>query len=118
MDQEETWIEFAPNVIAATAEEAGVYRFVRVLWNKEDVGHLFYILEGGRMAFALTGNRPPFDWASYFIEEGYLHKIPQSDAMLELLQQRAVFQRQLSTMINDLEVGRDWRPPDEPEMPT
>lgn len=73
----------------AKAWEEGVYRWVKKFWSEEDVGMLFFLQEGQRRV--LPWNRRQngiFDWYSYFIEEGYVERVPGAEGLGELIRER------------------------------
>jgi len=94
----------------ATSDEAGVYRFVRAFWTEADVGHLFYVPEGGVRARGLTGNpNGGFDWNPSLIREGYLVKIPQSDQLMNYIRERDHMQQQLDMMLSSIGPHGPWK---------
>ena len=99
MDDE---LEFGETA-CATADEAGVYCFIRAFWTEADVGHLFYVPEGGLRACGLTGNpNGGFDWNPELVREGYLVKVPQSDQLMNYIRERDHMQQQLDMMLRSL----------------
>lgn len=87
--------------VYATADQAGVYRFVKAFWSEEDVGHLFYVYEGAHFVNSLTG-ADPFAWNPDLLEEGHIVKIPQSEQLMPYIKERDHMQEQLDTMLRSL----------------
>lgn len=74
--------------LPAKAWEEGVYRWVKKLWCDEDVGMLFFLPEGARRVVSWNRRNGIFDWYSYFIEEGYVERVPGAEELGEFIRER------------------------------
>lgn len=97
-----------------TAADAGVYRFVKKLWDEEDVGHLFLVREG-QHATPLTNRQQGFSFYPELVFEGHLVKVKESDEILKLIEERDVLQRKIDEHIERLapKFYEPWLPEDD-----
>lgn len=68
-----------------TADDQGVYRFVKALWSERDVGHLFFVKEGWPRTYPITlGAHGTFDFYPELVSEGHLVKLdaPELEALM------------------------------------
>ena len=83
----------------AKAGEEGVFVWVKKLWSDDDVGMRFFLQEGAiRVIPYNRRSNHIFDWYSYFIEEGYVERVPGSEELGELLHERAILDAKIRTL--------------------